>query len=282
MNPTDLLQIIRDGLIQQDRLIKADIPSLPDNALVPRRAVTYSELGRDFSVTVDMVSTASDIELKSLIAKPMTLWIQQADKSYLPVNGYIHTARRLGADGSYSGYQVTYASWMHFLRFRSDMRYWQDKSVDAIITDVFNMHPQARGQFQFALQNPLPLRSYCRQSETDWNFVQRLMEEEGIFGFWRQTQDGKSHIFVVTDNIYALDEVTTNPIQFSRSGTGSEADAFTQWSGMRTLQSTIHTTRTFDYKAPSSVANPKAARLAMSPELSIQATQIAATQQFGV
>lgn len=28
MNPTDLLQIIRDGLIQQDRLIKTDISSL--------------------------------------------------------------------------------------------------------------------------------------------------------------------------------------------------------------------------------------------------------------
>ncbi|NIF55482.1 type VI secretion system Vgr family protein [Burkholderia sp. Ax-1724] len=261
MNPTDLLQIIRDGPVQQDRLIKADIPTLPDNALVPRRAVTYSEIGRDFSVTVDMVSTAGDIELKTLIAKPMTLWIQQSDKSYLPINGYIHTARRLGADGSYSGYQVTYASWMHFLRFRSDMRYWQDKSADAIITDVFNMHPQAQGQFQFSIQNPLLQRSYCRQSETDWNFVQRLMEEEGLFGFWRQTEDGKSHIFVVTDNIYALDEVATNPIPFSRSGTGSEADAFTQWSGMRTLQSTVHTTRTFDYKAPSSVANPKGTTL---------------------
>lgn len=261
MNPTDLLEIVRNGLIQQDRLIKTDIPSLPENALVPRRAVTYSEIGRDFSVTVDMISTAGDIELKTLIAKPMTLWIQQADKSYLPVNGYIHTARRLGADGSYSAYQVTYASWMHFLRFRRDMRYWQDKSADAIITDVFNMHPQAQGRFQFVLQSPLPQRSYCRQSETDWNFVQRLMEEEGLFGFWRQTQDGKSHVFVVTDNIYALDQVATNPILFSRSGTGSEANAFTQWSGMRTLQSTAHTTRTFDYKAPSSVANPKGTSL---------------------
>ncbi|WP_321846965.1 type VI secretion system Vgr family protein [Paraburkholderia bannensis] len=261
MNPADLLQIIRGGLVQQDRLIKTDIPSLPDNALVPRRAVTYSELGRDFSVTVDMISTAGDVELKTLIAKPMTLWVQQADKSYLPVNGYIHTARRLGADGSYSAYQVTYAPWIHFLRFRSDMRYWQDKSADAIITDVFNMHPQAQGRFQFALQNPLPQRSYCRQSETDWNFVHRLMEEEGLFGFWRQTQDGKSHVFVVTDNIYALDETATNPILFSRSGTSSEANAFTQWSGMRTLQSTAHTTRTFDYKAPSSVANPKGTTL---------------------
>ena len=261
MNLTELVQVIQGGLIQQDRLIKTDIPALPDSALVPRRAVLCSELGRDFSGSLDLVSTAGDIELKKLIAQPMTLWIQQADKSYLPVNGYIHTARRLGADGSFTSYQLTYASWMHFLRFRSDMRYWQDKSADAIITDVFNQHPQARGQFQFSLSKPLPQRSYCRQSETDWNFVHRLMEEEGLFGFWRQAKDGKSHTLVVTDDIHSLDEVSPNPITFYRSGTGSETDAFTQWSGSRTLQSTVHTTRTFDYKTPSSAVNPKGTTL---------------------
>ncbi|KWF15108.1 type VI secretion system Vgr family protein [Burkholderia ubonensis] len=261
MNMTEVAQAIRGGLIQQDRLLKTSIPSLPENALVPRRAVTYSEIGRDFRVTLDMVSTAGDIELKTLIAQPITLWIQQANKSYLPINGYIHTARRLGADGSLSSYQLVFASWMHFLKFRSDMRYWQDKSVDAIIADVLNAHPQARGQFEFALLKPLPLRSYCRQSETDWNFVHRLMEEEGLFGFWRQDKDGTSHRFVVTDDFYWLDEMSPNSVGFSRSGTSGETDAFTQWAGSRTLQSTVHTTRTFDYKAPSSPVNPKGTRL---------------------
>ncbi|WP_186068351.1 type VI secretion system Vgr family protein [Burkholderia gladioli] len=261
MNLTDLIQALQGGLIQQDRLVKTDVPTLPDNALIPRRAVTYSELGRDFSVTLDMVSTASAIELKSLIAQPMTLWIQQANKSYLPINGYIHTARRLGSEGSQASYQLTFASWMHFLKFRHDMRYWQDQSVDAIMTDVFNAHPQANGRFQFELSKPLPPRSYCRQSESDWNFVHRLMEEEGLFGFWRQGKDGKSHTLVVTDDVHSLDEISGNPVQFYRSGTGSEADAFTQWAGTRTLQSSVHTTRTFDYKAPSSAANPKGTTL---------------------
>jgi type VI secretion system VgrG family protein len=261
MNMTELAQAIRGGLIQQDRLLKTDIPSLPDNALVPRRAVTCSELGRDFSVTLDMVSTAGDIELKTLIAKPMTLWIQQADKGYLPINGYIHTARRLGADGGLSSYQLTFASWMHFLKFRSDMRYWQDVSVNAIIADVFNAHPQAQGQFQFALSKPLPSRSYCRQSETDWNFVHRLMEEEGLFGFWRQGKDGKAHTFVITDDLFAVDEMLPNSVRFYRAGMGSETDAFTQWAGSRTLQSVAHTTRTFDYKAPSAPLNPKGTTL---------------------
>lgn len=254
---TDLVQAIRGGLIQQDRLLKTDIPSLPNDTLVPQRAVMRSELGRDFSVALDMLSAVGDIELKKLIAQPMTLWIQQADKSYLPVNGYIHTARRLGADGSLSSYQMTFASWMHFLKFRHDMRNWQDKSADEIITDVFNEHPQAKGYFQFALSQPLPQRSYCRQSESDWNFVHRLMEDEGLFGFWQQSKDGKSHTLVITDDIYTLDRMSPETVGFYRSGAASEANAFTQWAASRTLQSSLHTTRTFDYKSPSAPFNPK-------------------------
>nr|WP_144154965.1 contractile injection system protein, VgrG/Pvc8 family [Paraburkholderia sp. BCC1885] len=41
-----------------------------------------------------------NVELKTLIAQPVTLWIQQTDKSYLPHNGYVHTARRLGSNNS--------------------------------------------------------------------------------------------------------------------------------------------------------------------------------------
>ncbi len=261
MNVTELAQAIRGGLIQRDRLLKTDIPSLPSNALVPRRAVTRSELGRDFGVVLDLVSAASDIELKMLIAQPITLWIQQADKSYLPINGYIHTARRLGADGGLSSYQLRFASWMHFLKFRSDMRYWQDKSVDAILADVFDNHPQAKGQYQFALSKPLPSRSYCRQSETDWNFVHRLMEDEGLFGFWRHSEDGKAHTLVITDDLHAIDALSPNAVTFERSGTGTETAGLTQWAASRTLQSTQHTTRTFDYKSPSSAGSPNGTTL---------------------
>ncbi|MCA7967736.1 type VI secretion system Vgr family protein [Burkholderia cenocepacia] len=261
MNVTELAQAIRGGLIQQDRLLKTDIPSLPNNALVPRRAVTRSELGRDFSVTLDLVSTASDVELKTLIAQPITLWIQQADRSYQPINGYIHTARRLGADGGLSSYQLRFASWMHFLKFRSDMRYWQDQPVDAILADVFDRHPQARGQYRFALSKPLPSRSYCRQSETDWNFVHRLMEDEGLFGFWRHSEDGKAHTFVITDDLHTVDALSPNTVRFDRSGSGTETAGFTQWTASRTLQSTLHTTRTFDYKSPSSAGNPNGTSL---------------------
>lgn len=256
MGTQDLIRAITSNLLQSDRLITLDT-NLDPNTLVPQRVVGRSRLGRHFEFTVDVVSISDNIELKTLIAQPVTLWIQQSDKSYQPHNGYVHTARRLGSDGGLTTYQLSFASWMHFLKFRRDQRIWQDRTVDDIITDVFNAHPQAQGLFRFALSKALPSRSYCRQDEDDWNFVHRLLESEGLFGFWRQAQDGKSHTLVITDHLDRLDALSPNTVSFYRGDSGSETDALVQWSGARTLQSTTLTTRTFDYKNPSTSYNPK-------------------------
>jgi len=256
MGAQDIIAAIKGGLLQSDRLLKLDTP-LGANVLLPQRLVGHSRLGRDYGFTLDAVSTNDNIELKTLIAQPVTLWVQQTDQSYAPHHGYVHTARRLGSDSAITSYQIGFVSWMHFLRFRKDARIWQDKAVDEILTDVFNMHPQAQGAFRFALRNPLPQRSFCVQYEDDWNFCQRLMETEGLFGYFEQAADGKSHTLVVTDDIGSLQPLSPQAVDFYRSGTNSETDAFVQWSGTRTLQSTTLTTRTFDYKSPSTGANPK-------------------------
>ncbi|MBT2791695.1 type VI secretion system Vgr family protein [Paraburkholderia strydomiana] len=256
MGAQDIIAAIKGGLLQSDRLLKLDT-SLGENTFLPQRLVGQSRIGRDYEFTLDAVSTSDSIELKTLIAQPVTLWIQQTDQSYAPHHGYVHTARRLGSDSAITSYQIGFVSWMHFLRFRKDARIWQDKAVDEILTDVFNMHPPAQGAFRFALAKPLPPHSFCVQYEDDWNFCHRLMETEGLFGYFEQATDGKSHTLVITDDIGSLPALPSQPVQFYRSGTNSEADAFVQWSGTRTLQSTTLTTRTFDYKSPSSSANPK-------------------------
>ena len=264
MGAEDILRSIAGGLIQQDRLLKFDTP-LGNNVLVPQRVVGHSRIGRHFEFTVDAVSTSGSVELKTLIAQPVTLWIQQADKSYLPHNGYVHTARRLGSDSGLTSYQLGFASWMHFLKFRRDQRIWQDKSADEMVTDVFNTHPQAKGLFQFALAKPLPVRSYCRQDEDDWTFVHRILESEGLYGFWQQAQNGKSHTLVITDRLETFDSLSPPSVKFYRAGTSSEVDALTQWSGTRTLQSVSLTTRTFDYKSPSTPYNPKGTSVPTMP-----------------
>ncbi len=256
MGAQDVIGAITGGLSQQDRLLKLDTPA-GNNVLLPHRVAGHSRIGRDFLFILDCVSTSGDVQLKSVIAQAVTLWIQQTDGTYLPHHGYVHTARRLGADGSLTTYQLGFSSWMHFLKYRRDQRHWQDNCVDEIITDVFNQHPQAQGMFRFVLSKPLPTRSYCRQDEFDWNFVHRLLESEGLYGVWQQAADGKSHTLVITDRLETLEPLSPATVEFYRAGVSSEADALTQWSGTRTLQPVVLSTRTFDYKNPSTPLNPK-------------------------
>ncbi|MEQ5844274.1 type VI secretion system tip protein VgrG (plasmid) [Paraburkholderia acidicola] len=256
MNAQDIVRAIQGGLIQQDRLLKLDTP-LGDNVLLPQRTVGWSRIGRHFEFTLDVLSTNGNIKLKQLIGQPVTLWFLQADKSYLPHHGYVYSVRRLGSEGGLTSYQIRFASWMNFLKFRRDQRIWQDKPVDEILTDVLNAHSQAKGQFKFALSKPLEPRSYCTQYEDDWSFVHRLMEAEGLFGIWKQAEDGKSHTLTITDRLDTCEPLAPQSVQFSRYGTNSEVNALVHWSSERTLHSALLTTRTFDYKSPSSLVNPK-------------------------
>ncbi|MBK3779998.1 type VI secretion system tip protein VgrG [Paraburkholderia aspalathi] len=251
MGAKDLISLLNAGVQQSDRIVKFDSPAGSD-VLLPHILFGTSRLGRNYEFTVDVVSLHATLELKSLIAQPVTLWLQQSDKSYRPHHGYVHTARRLGSEGQLTSYQVIFSSWLHFLKFRKDARIFQDKSVEAIIETVFLEHPQARGAYRFQLIKPSPSRSFCVQYEDDWNFIHRLMESEGWFYYFEQAEDGKSHTLVVTDRLMSLKPVDPQSVEFYRAGITSQADALTQWSGTRTLQSTSYTTKTFDYKNPRS------------------------------
>ncbi|WP_320535107.1 type VI secretion system Vgr family protein [Robbsia andropogonis] len=241
--------------VQNNRPLKLDTPAGKD-VLMPLRAVGHSRIGRGYAFTVDMVSTSRKLELKQLIAQPVTLWMRQNDKTYKPHHGYVHTVRRLGMDGGLVHTQLEFASWLHFLRFRKDARIWQGKTVIDILTDVFNAHPQARGRFKFKLfgelRDPLPQRSFCMQYEDDWNFVHRLLESEGLWFYFEQSPDGQSHTMIITDYNYYCDELQPGQIDFSRAQMDAEVEGFSHWSGTRRLQSTRYTGVTGDYKSPGS------------------------------
>ncbi|HKR47514.1 MAG TPA: type VI secretion system Vgr family protein [Paraburkholderia sp.] len=249
MAEADVIDQIRSGVLQNSRLLKLDTP-LGSDMLLVQRVVGKSRVGRDYDFTLDVASLSDSIELKSLIAQPVTLWLQQTDKSYRPMNGYVHTARRLGSDGGFTSYQLVLSSWMHFLRFRKDARIFQEKAADAIIEAIFAQHPQAAGAYRFEIAKPAPVRSFCMQYEDDYHFVHRLMESEGWFCAVEQTSDGKSHTLVITDDVYSLKPLSPQQVEFYRSSVASETDALVQWVGTRELQSTSYTFSTVDYKAP--------------------------------
>lgn len=248
-DPHSFLRLDQPLLGQQNRLVKLITP-LGQDILLPQRVIAHERLGRSYEYTIDCLLVRDGIELKNLIAQPVTLWLQQADRSYLPVHGYVHRMKRLGSDGQLTFCQMSFAPWIHFLKFRKDARIWQEKTTDDILVDVFNEHPQAQGNFRFELADRGVQRSYCTQYETDWNFAQRLMEEEGWYSYHEQKADGSGHVLVITDTTNRLRPILQEHIQFHGAGTEDELNKILHWSANRSLAPTQFTSRTDDYKAP--------------------------------
>ncbi|WP_039788781.1 type VI secretion system Vgr family protein [Herbaspirillum huttiense] len=236
-------------ITQHRRLLQLDSPLGPD-LLLPQRLIATERLNHGYEVTLDLLATRTGIALEQLIAQPVTLWIRQHEGDTLPWHGYVHTAKRLGSDGEIDFCQLSFSPWLHFLRFRKDARIWQDKTTEDILADVFDGHPQARGHYRFELERPSLARSYCTQYETDWNFVQRLMEEEGWFAHHEQQEDGGGHALVITDNTFSLPGLPRQGIAFHGAGPRDELDKILQWSASRTLSSKSWRGRSDDYKSP--------------------------------
>ena len=239
------------GIRQQARLMKLDTP-LGAEVLLPQRLHGHDRISHGFDYTVDLLSLNPQIELKQLIAQEVTLWVLQPDSSYLPLHGFVNTVRKLGSDGRLSAYQIIVSSFLHFLKFRQDARIWQDQGADEIIAEVVGMHPQCQGKFRFELNQAARIRSYCTQYETDWQFVMRMMESEGWYGYILQDADGSGHSWVITDSVQSLKPLTPEHIAFHRAGTTDELNKIVQWGGARTMPNSQLATRTFDYKAPRS------------------------------
>ncbi|MBB6590184.1 type VI secretion system tip protein VgrG [Ralstonia solanacearum] len=256
MNITEIANAIRAGVIQDGRLVKLDTP-LGTDQLLPQRICGRSRIGRNYEFRIDAIHMLAAFKPRDLMAQPVTLWIQQTDRTYAPHHGYVHAVHKLGSDGGAHAVQLTVSSWLHFLHYRHDARNWQDKTAEEILADVFNQHPRARGAFRFMLRDPLPVRSFVQQYEDDWNFVHRLMEGEGLFFHFEQAEDGKSHTMVIVDSVHALPAAAPAQARFCRSGVGDESDGFTHWEEAGELHSTQLTTRTSDYKSPTSAAWPK-------------------------
>ena len=253
---------------------------LGENILLPQRVIAHEGLGRGYRYTVDCLSLEREIELKKLIAQPVTLWLRQTDRRYMPTHGYILTSKLLGSDGRLSFCQLCFAPWLDFLKFRQDARIWQDKRADDILFEVLNGHPQARGNFRFsvgACGRPPLSRSYCVQYESDWNFVHRLMEEEGWYYYHEQLADGSGHTLVITDNTQDLPPLAPQALHFHSGATADEVDQIVQWSGTRTLTANRLTTQTFNYKDP---RYPQERSVKVFPEHGVDATAALEVYQY--
>src|SRR5262249_49568278 len=86
----------------------------------------------------------------------------------------------------------------YLLAYRHGFRIFQQMDVPEIVQKVFADAGIESKAFKWQLGGKYPKRSYCTQfDETEWNFVSRLLEEEGIYFTFEHSSDG--HLMVFRD-----------------------------------------------------------------------------------
>ena len=157
------------------------------------------EMSRLSEYQLDLLSKKKDIDRDKILGAKVTIKMRLADDKIRYFNGFVSRFMAGPSLGRYARYYAVVSPWMWFLTRTSDCRIFQNKTVPQIVQDVFKDH-QAVADFALELNDSYRVWKYCVQyRETDFNFVSRLLEHEGIYYYYRQT-DGH-HTLVLTDAV---------------------------------------------------------------------------------
>jgi type VI secretion system secreted protein VgrG len=234
---------------QDERPIKLTTP-LGKDVLLLERYQGREAISEPFLFTFRCVSTQKSLAIETLLRKPVLLQVQLPDNSYRPVHGLGRSARMLELDMGLTTYEVEMVPWFWFLTQATDCRIFQDKTVEQIVSEVFQGH--GFNDFQFKLTGNYTPRKYCVQyRETDFNFVSRLLEEEGIFYYFEHTES--KHTMVLLD---AASSVKVCPgqstLRFAHAGTPDHPEDFVHTVDLeRSYRTGKITLQDFDFIKPS-------------------------------
>ena len=175
---------------------------LPDGTLRLQSCMARESLSVLGDMAVTLLASDPNISADKLLGKPVTVVVTLRDETQRELSGYVARFAQSGSDGRYYVYEMTVRPWLWLLTRTADCRIFQDMSVPDIVKAVFADHPVA--SFEFKLFGKYRKWNYCVQyRETDFNFVARLLEHEGIYWYFEHAK-GK-HKLILVDSPSAHD-----------------------------------------------------------------------------
>lgn len=184
------------SVTQKNREIEIVTPLGADVLLLRDMTIT-EELGRLFTIDLELVS-AENIKFEDLLGKKITIRLNLLNDKERYFNGHVSSISQSAYEGRYARYHARVHPWLWFLTRTADCRIFQKKTVPVIIKEIFK--ELGYTDIKDSLSGSYPERDYCVQyRETDFNFVSRLMEQEGIYYFFLH-EDGK-HTLHLADGI---------------------------------------------------------------------------------
>lgn len=234
---------------QAGRPLKIDTP-LGTDVLLLERISGEEGISSSYEFELEMISLNASIDPTAIVRKPAVVTILAQGGAPRYIHGMIRRFTQLGRLDGISGYRATLVPWTWMLTLWSDCKIFQQKSVPDIVEAVF----QKRGftGYRLSLMGTYSPRDYCVQyRETDFNFVSRLLEEEGIYYYFEHAQS--AHTMVLVDKPPSLSFCPTQAAagMAAKGSMSLEADVVTDIKFEYRAATDVVTMRDYNFETPS-------------------------------
>jgi type VI secretion system secreted protein VgrG len=227
------------------------VTPLGDDVLLFHRMRAREEISRLSDFDVDLLSARNDIAFDQILGKNVTVRLRLQDDTIRHFNGYVTRFALVGMHGRYHAYRATLRPWLWFLTRTATCRIFQDQTVPDIIRQILGGHPGIV-DVKFDLTASYNRWDYCVQyRETDFNFVSRLMEHEGIHYYFKHDEGRHTLVVADSDSDHASANERAVPFNTAASGRWVDQECITEWAVSRELQPGRYALTDYDFEKPS-------------------------------
>ncbi|MCV7949727.1 type VI secretion system tip protein VgrG [Escherichia coli] len=226
---------------------------------------TYSiKLKTPDILNLGYVSPAANLQLKPMVGKDLCVNIELDGGGKRYISGLVTAVRVAGHQGRSVVYELRLEPWLKILTHTSDYKAFQNKNVVEILDEVLDEYPWP---VEKRLVENYPTRAWQVQyGETDFDFVQRLMQEWGIYWWFEHSEN--SHTLVLADAINVHKACADSPLVcYYQKGLKLDKEFIHTITANESLRSGQWVLNDFDFMKPrsllkSTVANPRETGLA--------------------
>ncbi|EFI2991547.1 type VI secretion system tip protein VgrG [Escherichia coli] len=226
---------------------------------------TYSiKLKTPDTLNLGYVSPAANLQLKPMVGKDLCVNIELDGSGKRYISGLVTAARVAGHQGRSVVYELRLEPWLKILTHTSDYKAFQNKNVVDILDEVLDEYPWP---VEKRLVENYPTRAWQVQyGETDFAFIQRLMQEWGIYWWFEHSEN--SHTLVLADAINVHKACADSPLVcYYQKGLKLDKEFIHTITANESLRSGQWVLNDFDFMKPrsllkSTVANPRETGLA--------------------
>ncbi|WP_097326444.1 type VI secretion system tip protein TssI/VgrG [Escherichia coli] len=200
-----------------------------------------------FTLEINTVSERTPLKASTLLEQTAQLTIWQGSTPLRYVTGLIAGFERGEYDGRKTSYSLTVRPPLWRSSLRQNFRHFQQQDIQSIIQRLLD--DNRVGDTAYLFDEMHPAREFCVQyGETDYEFLCRLIAEEGIFFYEEHAQKGSRQKLVFCDRVVCLPEAF--PVPFNPQPRGTFTESINRFRYSAQIRPAYVITKDYTFKAP--------------------------------